>query len=73
MHDLHSCKVLILFLVVVVCVLFSYCCVLFLVFEGRPRNKQTIEATAGAVTGEATFEGDDADDEDDNEYDECLP
>ena len=28
-----------------------------LVFEGRPRNKQTIEATAGAVTGEATFEG----------------
>lgn len=27
------------------------------VFEGRPRNKQTIEATAGAVTGEATFEG----------------
>ncbi|KAM7436900.1 Transcription initiation factorTFIID subunit 5 [Porites harrisoni] len=28
----------------------------FDVFEGRPRNKQTIEATAGAVTGEATFE-----------------
>ena len=27
-------------------------------FEGRPRNEQTIEATAGAVTdGEATFEG----------------
>ncbi|KAJ7373053.1 Transcription initiation factor TFIID subunit 5 [Desmophyllum pertusum] len=25
-------------------------------FEGRPRNKQTIESTAGAVTGEATFE-----------------
>ena len=31
------------------------------VFEGRPRSKQTIEATAGAVTGEATFEGDNAD------------
>ena len=29
----------------------------WIVFEGRPRNKQTIEATAGAVTGEATFEG----------------
>ena len=28
------------------------------VFEGRPRSKQTIEATAGAVTGEATFKGD---------------
>ncbi|XP_068688427.1 transcription initiation factor TFIID subunit 5-like isoform X2 [Montipora foliosa] len=28
----------------------------FDVFEGRPRSKQTIEATAGAVTGEATFE-----------------
>ena len=33
----------------------------FSVFEGRPRSKQTIEATAGAVTGEATFEGDNAD------------
>ena len=28
-----------------------------LVFEGRPQNKQTVEATAGVVTGEATFEG----------------
>ena len=26
-------------------------------FEGKPRNKQTVEATTGAVTGEATFEG----------------
>ena len=34
---------------------FSFCP--WTVFEGRPRNKQTIEATAGAVTGEATFEG----------------
>ena len=33
----------------------------FSVFEGRPRSKHTIEATAGAVTGEATFEGDNAD------------
>ena len=31
------------------------------VFEGRPRSKQTIEATAGAVTGAATFEGDTTD------------
>ena len=28
-----------------------------LVFEGRPLNEPTIEATAGVVTGEATFEG----------------
>ena len=49
------------------------------VFEGRPRNKQTIEATAGAVTGEATFEGkllrfggenNNGDDDDDDEEEE---
>ena len=28
-----------------------------LAFEGRPQNKQTIEGTAEAVTGEVTFEG----------------
>ena len=27
-----------------------------LAFEGRPQNKQTIEGTAEAVTGEVTFE-----------------
>ncbi|EDO33060.1 predicted protein, partial [Nematostella vectensis] len=28
----------------------------FDVFEGRPRNKQAVDATSGGITGEATFE-----------------
>lgn len=26
-------------------------------FDGRPRNKQSIDATSGGITGDATFEG----------------